>query len=71
MKKRFSSASSSCRANRVKILVLEHNGRAIGFSAVQIWDNSEEVHEEPYEYVHISDVVVLEGFRGRAMVARY
>ena len=53
-----------CRDNRGKILVLEENGRVVGFSAVQIWDNSEEVHEEPYEYAYISDVVVLEGFRG-------
>lgn len=54
-----------CSANRGKILVVEQDGRAVGYSAVQFWDNSEEVHEEPYEYAYISDLVVLDVYRGR------
>ena len=53
-----------CSANRGKILVIEQDGRVVGFSAVQIWNNSEEVHEEPYEFAYISEVIVLEEYRG-------
>lgn len=49
-----------CSANRGKIFVVEQNGRVAGYSAVQIWNNSEELHEEPYAYAYISDLVVLE-----------
>jgi GNAT superfamily N-acetyltransferase len=54
-----------CRVNRGKILVVEQDGCVVGFSAVQVWKNSEEVHEEPYEYAYISEVIVLEEYRGR------
>lgn len=60
----FEYLVGSCRANKGKILVVEQDGRVVGFSAVQIWNNSEQVHEEPYEYAYISEVIVLEGYRG-------
>ena len=56
-----------CRANRGRILVVEQGGQVVGYSAVQIWDNSEEVHEEAYEYAYISDLVVLETHRGKGL----
>jgi ribosomal protein S18 acetylase RimI-like enzyme len=56
-----------CGANRGKILVAELNGQVVGYTAVQLWDNSEEVHEEPYEYGYVSDLVVLDAFRRRGL----
>lgn len=56
-----------CSANRGKIFVVEQNGRVAGYSAVQIWNNSEELHEEPYAYAYISDLVVLAACRGRGL----
>jgi len=56
-----------CRSNRGRILVVEQDGRVVGYSAVQVWDNSQEVHEESYEYAYISDLVILEAYRGRGL----
>lgn len=54
-----------CNANKGRILVAELDGRVVGYSAVQLWSNSDEVHEELYEYGYISDLVVLDAFRRR------
>jgi ribosomal protein S18 acetylase RimI-like enzyme len=54
-------------ANRGKIFVVEHDGRVAGYTAVQIWSNCEEIHEEPYEFAYISDLVVLAICRGRGL----
>ena len=56
-----------CRANRGRILVAEQCGQVVGYLAVQIWDNSGEVHEEPYDYAYISDLLVLETQRGKGL----
>jgi len=56
-----------CRANRGRILVAERDGQVVGYSAVQIWDSSDEIHEEAYEYAYISDLVVLETHRGKGL----
>lgn len=56
-----------CGANRGKILVAELHGQVVGYTAVQLWNNSEEVHEEPYEYGYVSDLIVLDAFRRRGL----
>jgi len=54
-----------CSKNRGRILVVEQDGRVVGYTAIQIWDNSEEIHEDSYEFAYISDLVVLDVYRGR------
>ena len=54
-----------CRANRGRVLVAEQSGQVVGYSAYQIWDNAEEVHEEAYEFGYISDLIVLDTHRGK------
>jgi ribosomal protein S18 acetylase RimI-like enzyme len=56
-----------CSANKGKIFVAELDGRVVGYSAVQLWSNSDEVHEELYEYGYVSDLVVLDAFRRRGL----
>jgi ribosomal protein S18 acetylase RimI-like enzyme len=56
-----------CRANKGKIIVAEVDGQTVGYSAVQIWNNSEEVHEEAFEYGYISDLAVLDSHRGHGL----
>lgn len=56
-----------CRKQRGSILVYEENGMVAGYTAVQIWNNSEEIHEEPYEFAYVSDLIVLKAFRGRGL----
>lgn len=56
-----------CRENRGRILVSVQDGRVVGYAAVQMWNNSEEIHEEPYEFAYISDLIVVEAFRGRGL----
>ena len=54
-----------CRANRGRVLVAERSGQVVGYSAYQIWDNAEEIHEDAYEYGYISDLAVLDAHRGK------
>lgn len=61
------SLKEVCRANKGKVIVAEVDGQAVGYSAVQLWNNSEEVHEEAFEYGYISDLAVLDSHRGRGL----
>jgi len=54
-----------CHARAGKIFVVEAEEQVAGFVAVQAKVPMTEIDEESYEYGYISDLVVLDTFRGR------
>ena len=63
-----------CGETGGEIFVVETEGRVVGMVAVFARVKSNSADEDDYEYAHISDLVVLDGYRskglGRALIQR-
>lgn len=56
-----------CAETSGRVFVAEEGGRVVGFVSVWAKMKSRVIEEREYEYAYVSDLVVLEGRRGRGL----
>src|SRR5918997_939149 len=56
-----------CAETGGRVFVAEEGGRVVGFVSVWAKMKSRVIEEREYEYAYVSDLVVLEGHRGRGL----
>ena len=56
-----------CAETAGRVFVAEAGGRVVGFVSVWARMKSRAIEEREYEYAYVSDLVVLDGHRGRGL----
>lgn len=56
-----------CAETGGRVFVAEEGGRVVGFVSVWARMKSRAIEEREYEYAYVSDLVVLDGYRGRGL----
>lgn len=56
-----------CAETGGRVFVAEEGGRVVGFVSVWAKVKSRAIEEREYEYAYVSDLVVLDGHRGRGL----